>query len=419
MNRRLIVVIAIVFVNLLGAGFVVPTLPLFAEGQFDASAFEAASFIAIYYIAQFIAAPLLGNLSDRIGRKPVLVWSQFGTICSFLIFIFAAPIATFLQEIGFGIFGNGLTLLAIARVLDGITGGNVTAAQAYITDVTPDDERAQALGYIHIAFALGIVFGPALGGLLAQFSFTFPFVAAAILTTISWLATVLFLPESLPPERRKRANQTRVNRYQLWRELAQDRIVLILFALAFITNFTIGSLSAVFPLFAADIAFPELRENVASRNVGLMMTYLGVIAIFTQLAIIKPMVRRYGEQNAIIFSIACAWVTCIALSFATSAQTITLALTPAGIAYAIGIPCGEALLVRYSDERLHGQLIGLYQSTLSIGYVIGPLLSGFLYDRYTPHTPFQFSFILVLSGLGLAFLLKARTIPNKRLHKVQ
>lgn len=352
MNRRLAIVLSIVFINLLGAGFVVPALPLFAEGRFDASAFEAASFVALYYITQFFAAPLLGNLSDRIGRKPVLVWSQFGTIISFLIFIFAAPIATFLQEIGFGIFGNGLTLLAFARALDGITGGNVTAAQAYITDVTPDDERAQTLGYLHIAFALGIVFGPALGGLLAQFSFTFPFVAAAILTTISWLATMLFLPESLPPERRTQESHARVNRYKLWRELAQDRVVLILFGLAFITNFTIGSLSAVFPLFASDIAFPELSENVASRNVGLMMTYLGVIAIFTQLAIIKPMVQRYGEQNAIIFSIASAFVTCVLLSFVMSPQAITLALTPAGIAYAIGIPCGEALLVRYSDERL-------------------------------------------------------------------
>ena len=418
MTRRHIVIFAIVLTNLLGAGVVVPTLPLFAEGRFGATALEAGIFVALYYLAQFFAAPIMGQLADRFGRKPILVWSQLGTIISFLLFIFAAPLADVFNNLGITILGSGIIILSFARALDGVTGGNITAAQAYISDITPEEDLAEALGYIRIAFACGIIFGPALGGLLAQFGLLMPYVGAVIITSISLLATILLLNESLPAEKRASAVSRVPRPWRAWRLHLRNEIVVILLALVFVVNFMVAGLSAVFPLFAERIAFTQLPDNLVGRNVGLMMAYIGIAAVFAQGMLLRPIVRRYGEHNAIIFSIGAAWLTCLGLSWLANPYLIALALTPAGIAYAIGIPAGEALLVGTADESSRGTIMGLYNATISVSYIIGPVLAGFLFEYVSTRAPFQASTLIVAGGLALAFWLKLRTIPEKRLQEL-
>ncbi|MGB1250056.1 MAG: MFS transporter [Candidatus Promineifilaceae bacterium] len=415
-DKRSPVVFLIVFTNLLGAGVVVPTLPLYAEGQFGANAFEAAIFVAIYYVAQFIASPILGHWADRYGRRPVLIWSQVGTVISFLLFIFALPIGMFFERIGLGVVTNGLGILFFARLLDGITGGNITAAQAYIADITTEEERASALGYIHVAFASGIVFGPALGGLLVNFGFLFPFVGAAVITTISLLLTIFLLPESLPKSERSAEKRVRTARDQ-WRGFLQSETVLTVLALAFTVNFVVASLSSTFPLFAKHIAFPTLEHELAARNVGLMLAYIGLIAILTQVFAIKPLIKRYGEINVVIASIVAAFLTGVALTFLSAPIWITLALTPAAFGYALGIPTGESILVNVGSDHSNGQLMGLYNSVNSAAYIAGPLLGGMLYELFSPRSPFIFASLLAFCVLGLAIRLKARNITNKRLHR--
>lgn len=418
MNRRQLIIFTIVLTNLLGAGVVIPTLPLFAEKRFGTSATETGVFISLYFVAQFIAAPIMGQLADRFGRKPVLVWSQVGTVASFLLFIFAAPIAEFFGEMGVTVLASGFVLLSIARVVDGITGGNITAAQAYITDITPEKDHAVILGYIHIAFASGIIFGPALGGALSQFGLLAPFIGAAVITSISLLLTILFLDESLPAEKRiaKLTKQSRP--WHDWSASLRNEKVLLLLGLAFIVNITIAGLSAIFPLFAERVAFSQLPDRLVARNVGFMMAYIGIAAVFGQVVLNRLVIQRFGEQNVMLLSIGAAWLTCIGLSLFVNPLLLTLALTPGGFAYAIGIPAGEALLVRDAPAQERGQLIGLYNAAASAAYIVGPILAGFVFDNFSPRSPFLVSTIFVIFGFGLAFRLKTRTIQNKRLHNL-
>ena len=423
MNRRKLIIFSIVFTNLLGAGVVVPTLPLFAVGRFGATATETGIFVSLYFVTQFFAAPIMGQLSDGFGRKPILVWSQVGTIVSFLLFIFSTELTDFFNSIGLTILGGGFVLLSFARALDGITGGNITAAQAYITDISDEKDHANALGNLQVAFACGIIFGPALGGALSQFGLLVPFIGAAAITTISLLATIFFLPESLPVEMRQAAvGRNSAERQQpiwsTWLSHMRSDIVLMLLGLALVVQVTIAGLSAVFPLFADRVLFSQLPETVVARNVGFMMAYIGIAAVLSQLLLNRHIIARVGEQNAIILAILAAGLTCIGLSTLDNPLLLTLALTPAGFAYTIGLPSGEALLIRNGEPHARGQLMGLFNAISSLGYAIGPIIAGFLFDNFSPRAPFFGSTIIVIFGLGLAFLLKMRTIQNKSLQKI-
>ncbi len=178
-NKRLFNIFIIVFIDLLGFGLILPLLPFYAD-EFGATPFVVGLLTAIYAAAQLVGAPLLGRLSDRFGRRPILIISILGTFLGFLLFGFAGPLG---QKLGilFGVPANQMILavLFISRALDGFTGGNISVAQAYITDVTTDETRAKGLGLVGAAFGLGFVFGPAMGGVLSSYGFAVPAFAAA------------------------------------------------------------------------------------------------------------------------------------------------------------------------------------------------------------------------------------------------
>jgi MFS transporter, DHA1 family, tetracycline resistance protein len=195
--RRLLPISLIIFTNILGAGVILPILPLYAEGAFGGTILQITLLSTAFFAAQFVAAPILGRLSDRVGRRPVLIFSQIGTVISFVLFIFAAPLGRMIDGVGLALpLTGGMSMLYLARILDGITGGNITTAQAYISDVTPEEHRAQGLGLIQAAFGLGFIFGPAFGGILARYGSVVPFIGAAIITSITTLLTTFMLKES-------------------------------------------------------------------------------------------------------------------------------------------------------------------------------------------------------------------------------
>jgi DHA1 family tetracycline resistance protein-like MFS transporter len=201
--KRLYPILLIVFTNILGGGVIMPILPLYAEGQFNGTVIQITLLSSAFFAAQFLAAPVLGRLSDRYGRRPVLIISQIGTVLAFMMFIFAVPLGRWIDSFGLALsLTGGMLMLFAARILDGITGGNITTAQAYISDVTDSEHRAQGLGLLQAAFGLGFIFGPAFGGILSNIHPVAPFIGAAIITTGTLLLTVFTLAESLPPEKR-------------------------------------------------------------------------------------------------------------------------------------------------------------------------------------------------------------------------
>ena len=164
-RKRLYPILLIIFTNILGAGVIIPILPLYAQGEFNGSILQITLLASAFFGAQFLAAPWLGKLSDRFGRRPILIISQVGTVLAFILFIFAGQIGQSIDGLNLSLpLSGGMIMLFAARILDGITGGNITTAQAYISDITTDENRAQGLGLLQAAFGAGFIFGPAFGG---------------------------------------------------------------------------------------------------------------------------------------------------------------------------------------------------------------------------------------------------------------
>jgi len=225
-DRRLLTILLIVFVNILGASLILPILPLYAQRQFQMSPQTIALLVSSFFAAQFIAGPYLGQLSDRYGRIPVLILSQIGTVISFVMLAFAP---------------NTGWLFA-ARILDGITGGNIIVAQAYVTDVTPRQKRTESLGYIYAVFGLGFMFGPALGGVLAAaYGIRTPFLLAALAATGVVVMTWRLLDETLKPEQRMAARQRRGGSMSPAAVLGNGPLLAIL-GIAFVGQFSLGML---------------------------------------------------------------------------------------------------------------------------------------------------------------------------------
>ncbi len=405
-RRRLITIFLIVFTNILGAGVILPVLPLYAEGQMGATAFQATALNTAYWAALFLAAPWLGRLSDIYGRRPVLIASQLGTVLSFIMLIFATQLGAGLENAGIRLGISGALLIAyLARTLDGITGGNITTAQAYITDISTPETRAQALGTISAAFGLGFIFGPVFGGFLATINVTAPFVGAAVITAGSVTLTTLTLKESLSPElraARRLSKQTDVTTQQLLR----DRGILLVLITIFMIMLAFASLQSTFALYADRVLFPDLNSSQeVARNVGLLLSLVGIVSVITQLSLIRPLIQRLGERRLVIVGILSLTLGFLGIGLAQGVLLVVLSLIPVSFGQGVNQPSLQAIITRFGPDKMRGQLLGIYQSASSLALIAGPLWGGYVFERIDPHAPFLLSIPLLLLAAGCGFLL--------------
>jgi DHA1 family tetracycline resistance protein-like MFS transporter len=390
----------IVFVDVLGLGITIPVLPLFAQNQLGASAWQITLLTSIFFAAQFVAAPLLGRLSDRVGRRPVLILSQAGTLTALLMNGFA----------------TALVFLYLSRLIDGITGGNITVAQAYLADVTDEKNRTRGLGLVSAAFGAGFVFGPAFGGIIAsQFGPQVPFFAAAVMSLTTILLSVFLLPESLPPERRKaeHAAAKLTPKRSQWQLLRIPALALIL-VVGLGTQVSFFSFQSTFVLWAEKMLFPRDTQAFVTQAVSLILTMVGIASVVTQIWIVGPAVKRFGELNLVLGgnflrAIAFALLSLFPLVL-TAAVVVPLLSVGAGVA----LPSLIALLTFAAPPDARGGVIGLNQSANALGSIMGPLLAGFLFDAVGPNAPMVAAslvmFVTVLLGLNLyRFPLKRRS----------
>ncbi|HRJ45567.1 MAG TPA: MFS transporter, partial [Caldilineaceae bacterium] len=283
-DRRLLTVLLIVFVNMLGSSLILPILPLYAQRQFQMSPQTIALLIASFFAAQFLAGPYLGKWSDRYGRIPILIISQVGTVISFVMLAYAPNTAW----------------LFIARILDGITGGNIIVAQAYVTDVTPRERRTESLGYIFAVFGLGFMFGPALGGLLsAAYGIRLPFLLAALAALAVVIMTWRLLDETLTPEQRMEARKRRVSSLSPGAVLRNGPLLAIL-GIAFVGQFSLGMLQSTFALYGEAVLFQNYSEDATNIGIGLLLTVVGAAQFFTQTWLLRRLLRRYPETWLVI-----------------------------------------------------------------------------------------------------------------------
>jgi DHA1 family tetracycline resistance protein-like MFS transporter len=416
-RKKLFPILLIVFTNILGAGVILPILPLYAEGQFGGTILQVTLLSTSFFAAQFLAAPWLGRLSDRYGRRPVLIVSQIGTVLAFMLFIFAGPLGSIIDAWGLALpMSGGMIMLYVARTLDGITGGNITTAQAYVTDVTPEENRAQGLGLVQAAFGVGFIFGPAFGGVLSNLGPVAPFVGATLITIGTLLLTVFTLEESLPPEARvgdQPGDQPRpsipLSELLSWSPL---RVIL---AIGFFASLAFAALPATFALYADRVLFPDLAvPGRAQLYIGLMLTFNGLMQVVTQLALLKPLVSRLGERKLLLLGMGALLVAAIGVASAESAIVVTLLFAPFAFGRGVTEPSLQSLTTRFGDRRTRGQLLGIYQSARSLALIFGPVWAGYAFEAISPRAVFWITGGLILVALALSAVLLTQSLPPLR-----
>ena len=390
-DRRLVTILLIVFVQMLGAAMILPILPLYAKNEFSMSAETITLLITAFFAAQFIAGPYLGRLSDRIGRMPVLIISQIGTAISFLMLAWAPSVL----------------VLFLARILDGITGGNIIVAQAYITDITPREKRTQSLGYIFAVFGLGFIFGPALGGLLSGlFDPRTPYIIAAVAATIVVVLTWFTLDESLTTEQRE--ENRRFRRGSLApREVVRNVPLVLILIIAFVGQFGLGMLQATFALYGEAVLFAEYSTRVATVGIGLLLAVIGVGQFLTQAFILPRALKRFDETWLVIAGIL---VRTLAMAiYAIIASWFIAGI--AGLFFAIGMgimmPSLQSLATTTVPDQLRGGVLGVYQSTISLTVIISTAISGVIFSL-NPTAPDWIGAVLTLLVLPPAIALARR-----------
>jgi len=386
-RRRLVPIFLIVFVNFLGGTLVLPILPLYAKQRFNAPVETITLLNASFFAAQFIAGPIMGRLSDKYGRLPLLIVSQLGTVASFIMIALA----------------QDMTGLFVARILDGITGGNVIVAQAYITDITPREKRTQALGVIFAAFGLGYIFGPAVGGGLAVFGAQVAFIVGAVISLITVILTWVMLDESLPRESRlaRRAPKHRMKASDI---LGNPALILIL-VIAFATQFSMSLFQSTFSLFGEAVIFKGSPENTIGLGVGVLLGGIGVGQVLTQWVLIRPLIARYGEHKLVIIGDLLRGFGFLTLTFLISPWLIGLVSL---MAFAIGsgmmMPSLQSLTTMSVPEEISGGVLGVYQSSTSLGIILGSAISGWLFAS-SPTTPYLVGGAIYLLLVPLAVML--------------
>ncbi|MCB0099482.1 MAG: MFS transporter, partial [Caldilineaceae bacterium] len=414
-RKRLFPIVLILFTNLLGSGVIIPILPLFAEGEFQGTVFQITLLATAFFAAQFVASPWLGRLSDRFGRRPVLLVSQAGTILSFVMFIYARQLGGLVDGLGLVLpMTGGMLILFLARILDGITGGNITIAQAYVSDITDEEHRTQGLGMLQAAFGMGFILGPAFGGLLSRYGVEAPFIGAALITTGTLLLTFFTLAESLPPEERQTEQERSGNRMPIQAVLGERALVFIML-IAFIGSLAFSALPAIFALYVDRVVFTaQESQDQVQLYIGLMLTFLGLAQVVTQVTALRPLRERLGERWLIIVGEIALVIAFLGIVPAQNAIVFTLLLAPLAFGRGVSEPALQSLVTRFGNERTRGQLLGIYQAARSLALIIGPIWAGYAFEAISPQAVFLGGAGLMAATLGLAFFLLPLNIKKKK-----
>jgi DHA1 family tetracycline resistance protein-like MFS transporter len=384
--------------DVIGIGLIIPVAPRLVEqleGKGEAAAATTVALLAATYAAmQFIFAPVLGSLSDRFGRRPVILISLLGSGLDYL----AAALAP------------NLLVLFITRAINGVSGANITACNAYIADVTPAEKRAGAFGLVGAAFGLGFILGPLMGGVLGGIDIRLPFVAAGVLTLVNWLYGWFVLPESLPAERRRPFSLARANPVGTFAHLARYPVITGLGASMLFLNL------AQFGLHATWVLYTKHRYGWSELQTGLSLALVGVGAAVVQGGLARKIIPALGEKRSLLIGIGIGVAAYVGYGLATAGwmiYAIVLAASLAGIAQ----PAGQAIITKAAKPTEQGEVQGALASLQSVAAIAGPLIGGTAFawfisesaPAYVPGAPYFASALLALVGLGIA----ARTLRRR------
>jgi len=398
MNKRLLSIILIVFIDLLGFSLILPLLPYYAE-KYGATQFVTGLLVASYAAMQLVGAPLLGRLSDRFGRRPILLASVFGTFIGFLLLGFADTIGSALANAFNPQAANifVLAILFVSRMVDGLTGGNLSVAQAYISDVTDAQNRSKGLGMIGAAFGLGFIIGPATGGLLSQWGYAVPGFVAAALSLSNLMLIYFWLPESLTEEKRAEMPDKKpaITFAALTRALTRPFTGALL-----TTRFFFGLAFAIFQTVFSLYALQKF--NLQARDTGFILTYVGVLAVIVQGFLIGRLTRRYREDALIFFSGILMTIALLGWALTPSVFWLLVVLTPTALSGGILNTLLSSTLTKSVQPQEIGGILGLSSAIESSTRIIAPILGGYVLQAYGPWSPGAIGALLML---GISFFI--------------
>jgi DHA1 family tetracycline resistance protein-like MFS transporter len=357
-NRSLIPIFIVVFVDLLGFSIILPLLPYYAS-EFGASPLTIGILIASYSICQFIASPILGDWSDRYGRRPILLYSQIGSCLGFILMGIALQLP------------NPLLWLFVARIIDGISGGNLTVAQAYISDITRPEERARNFGMIiGVSFGLGFLIGPTLGGFLSRYGYDVPAYAAAIFSFASVMATFFLLPETQHQRDEQKpsgiALYTRVFDYLSIPELRRLLMVFSFMTLPFALYVT------MFPLYA------DRQLHFTAEQAGYFLGFVGFLGIVWQGGVIGPFVKRFGDYKALMIGLIASTCGLFYLGLVDVWWKLSFVALFFSFGHGISRPALTSLITQTAPPNRRGGVLGAMTSLESFTRIIAPLLGGWI-----------------------------------------
>ncbi len=407
-NSRLtlICILVTILLDMVGLGIIVPVLPELIEQVTGGSVANAAVIggylVFVYALMQFVFSPVLGNLSDRFGRRPILLLSLLGLTVDYLLMGFA-PVVAFLY---------------LGRILSGISGAAVATATAYIADITPPDKRAQRFGLIGAAFGLGFIIGPVVGGELGEYGPRVPFYAAAGLAFANFLFGLFVLPESLPKERRRPFNIRRANPFGAVLALRQYPVVIWLLFSLFLLSLASQAFPSVWNFFTIEVI------GFSSSQIGRALGAFGIGFAVSQAFLIAPLVKRVGEWTTVLIGLAAAVIAFTGTAFVHT-QFGLYGFLMFGALTGLAAPAINGLLSRQVPDNGQGELQGAVNAANSLAAIIGPLAATQLFAYFTkadktdpsyfPGAPFIGAAVLiVLSAIVFVYTAKRYDLMHRK-----
>jgi MFS family permease len=371
-------VLLTVFIDLLGFGIIIPLLPFYAL-HFGASAIVIGLLTSSYSLMQFLFVPFWGRLSDRIGRRPIILMSVTGSFISYLIFGFA----------------DSLAVLFVSRVLAGFMGANISTAQAYIADSTSFEERAKYMGLIGAAFGVGFMLGPFIGGIMSKISYGTPGFFASGLSLINAVLAYYLLPESLK-DKSVPAKKLRLFNAAAIREAFRRKGVGSLVLVFFFYTVAFSVLYVAFPLFS------QKKLGYGAAQNGYFFAYVGFIGILIQGGAIGRLANNLGERSLLIVGLSSFFIALALIASNHMLPLLIISATLLAIGSSLVIPSLTSLISKYAKAGEHGTTLGVSQSFASLGRVIGPFLGGLIFSSAGIAWPFYASGFMILIALLLA-----------------
>jgi MFS family permease len=398
----ILIIFLTVFIDLIGFGLILPLLPLFSK-NFGASGFVIGAIMASYSLMQFIFAPIWGRLSDRIGRKPVLLGSTACACGSYVLFAIASGMAG----------KKALWLILASRVVAGICGANITVAQAYIADITPPEKRSARMGLIGMAFGLGFIFGPALGAVsITYFGLSGPGWTAAALCAANFLSALIILRESWKPA--EHSTQQRPHFAQFLHTLRHPALGLLI-GIFFLATFSFTCFETTIGLLVSKVFHLDLTKDKSVQTIAWLIVYCGVLGALVQGGLTGRLVKKLGEPKLISFSLVLAAIGIGAMPYSKTWALLLIGLGIFAVGSSLTRPPVFGMISLLTPRTEQGATMGVAQGIGSIARIIGPIFAASLFDKHFALPYLICAAVLFFTGLFALQYLKhaepAATVP--------